>query len=361
VRNKTTLLEKEVKMLRCAQHDIPAVCHAERSEASQAQVTTDLPEVEQIPPGKLAETSAGFASTEVCFDDCARLYSDEIGRVELLTAEEVVALAQRIERGRLAARHSPKQAGQQQIIEDGERAKRRLIEANLRLVMYVAKRYRGLGTDMMDLVQEGNLGLMHAVEKFDYRKGYKFSTYAIWWIRQAIARALTEQARMIRVPLYKMEKVKRLARVRQRLQQGLETEPTLEELANQMELDVQQVIDLLTMTQETVSLDRPRRISEEELLPLSDLLEDDPVYSPESVVLSRTLEAQVQDLLANLTARERQVIELRYGLDGSREHTLHEVGRKLGLSHEAVRQVESKSLRKLDPLSRSRQLDDFLA
>jgi len=327
----------------------------------QTQVITHAPEKDQNRPGKLEKMKSSSASTQPCFDDFAKLYSDEIGRVELLSSEEVICLAQRIERGRLAAGQWPRRPGQQQFIEDGERAKRRLTEANLRLVVHVARRYRGLGTDLMDLIQEGNLGLMRAVEKFDYRKGYKFSTYAIWWIRQAIARALTEQARMIRVPLYKMEKIKRLGRVRQRLQQGLEAEPTLEELAEQMELDVRQVIDLLTMTQETISLDRPRRVSEDELLPLSDLLEDDPSYSPECVVISQTLEAQVRELLANLTEREREVIKLRYGLNGSRELTLHEVGRKLGLSHETVRQVETRSLRKLDPLSRTRKLDDFLA
>jgi RNA polymerase primary sigma factor len=321
---------------------------------------THSPEKDQIRPGKLAPLKDSTVSTQLCFDDFAKLYSDEIGRVELLTPEEVISLAQRIERGRLAVGQWPRRPGQQQLIEDGERAKRRLTEANLRLVVHVARRYRGLGTDLMDLIQEGNLGLMRAVEKFDYRKGYKFSTYAIWWIRQAIARALTEQARMIRVPLYKMEKIKRLGRVRQRLQQGLEAEPTLEELAEQMELDVRQVIDLLTMTQETISLDRPRRVSEDELLPLSDLLEDDPIYSPECIVISQTLEVQVRELLANLTEREREVIKLRYGLNGSRELTLHEVGRKLGLSHETVRQVETRSLRKLDPLSRTRKLDDFL-
>lgn len=329
----------------------------------EVQVRAHVPETDQMRPRTGEERSLVVARSggQLYFDDFAKLYSDEIGRVELLSSEEVVSLAQRVERGRVAAEQRPKQPGQQQCIEDGERAKRRLIEANLRLVVHVARRYRGLGTDLMDLIQEGNLGLMHAVEKFDYRKGYKFSTYAIWWIRQAIARALTEQARMIRVPLHKMEKIKRLARVRQRLQQGLEAEPTLEDLAEHMELDVRQVIDLLTMTQETISLDRPRRVSEDELLPLSDLLEDDPSYSPECVVITQTLEAQVRDLLANLTEREREVIQLRYGLDGSREHTLHEVGRKLGLSHETVRQVETRSLRKLDPLSRTRKLDDFLA
>ena len=327
---------------------------------NETQAMARQPGKDQNQPGKFVPLRDGSASNQLCFDDFAKLYSDEIGRVELLSPEEVIGLAKRIERGRLAAKQWPVQSGHRQLIEDGERAKRRLTEANLRLVVHVARRYRGLGTDLMDLIQEGNLGLMHAVEKFDYRKGYKFSTYAIWWIRQAIARALTEQARIIRVPLYKLEKIKRLGRVRQRLQQGLEAEPTLEDLAEQMELEVQQVIDLLTMTQETVSLDRPRRVSEDELLPLSDLLEDDPSYSPERVVISQTLEAQVRDLLANLTEREREVIQLRYGLNGSRELTLHEVGRKLGLSHETVRQVETRSLRKLDPLSRTRKLDDFL-
>ena len=327
---------------------------------NETQTMARQPGKDQNRPGKFAPLRDSPASNQLCFDDFAKLYSDEIGRVELLSPEEVISLAKRIERGRLVAKQWPVQPGHRQLIEDGERAKRRMTEANLRLVVHVARRYRGLGTDLMDLIQEGNLGLMHAVEKFDYRKGYKFSTYAIWWIRQSIARALTEQARMIRVPLYKMEKIKRLARVRQRLQQGLEAEPTLEDLAEQMELEVQQVIDLLTMTQETISLDKPRRVSEDELLPLSDLLEDDPSYSPECVVITQTLEAQVRDLLANLTEREREVIQLRYGLNGSRELTLHEVGRKLGLSHETVRQVETRSLRKLDPLSRTRKLDDFL-
>jgi RNA polymerase primary sigma factor len=239
-------------------------------------------------------------------------------------------------------------------------AKHQLIEANLRLVIFVAKRYKGLGMSMMDIIQEGNLGLIHAVEKFDYRKGYRFSTYAIWWIRQAITRALAEQARTIRVPLYKQEEIKRLVRVRQRLRKELEGEPTLEDLAGQMEVSVKQVIELLTTTQEPLSLDTRRWVSQDDQLPLSDLLEDDPAYSPERVVISQTLEKQIQELLNSLTTRERQVIELRYGLDGRREHSLSEVGRKLGLSHEAVRQVESRALKKLDPLSRRRKLNDFL-
>jgi len=331
--------------------------------------TQERPETAQevvLLPGKRQDEtserrSAHIFPTHLLSSDSAKLYRDEIARVDLLSTEEVVCLAQRIERGKAAAEH-PKQPGHKELIEEGERAKRQLIEANLRLVIHIAKKYRGLEMDLMDLVQEGNLGLMHAVEKFDYRKGYKFSTYATWWIRQAIVRALTEQARIIRVPLHKMEKMKQLIRAQRRLQQGLEGEPTLEDLAGHMEMTVQQVIDLLVMTQtrEPLSLDIRRKVGEDEL-PLSDLLEDDSIYSPERVVITQMLETQIRELLASLTLRERRVIQLRYGLDGDREHTLHEAGRKLGLSHEAVRQLESRALRKLDPLSRNRKLDEYLA
>ncbi len=328
----------------------------ERPEASEA--VAFLPGKQQ---GEYVERKGvSFSSARLLSSDSAKLYREEIARVDLLSAEEVISLAQRIERGRAAA-ENPRQPGHKELIEEGENARRQLIEANLRLVIHIAKRYRGLEMDLMDLIQEGNLGLIHAVEKFDYRKGYKFSTYATWWIRQAIIRALTEQARMIRVPLHKMEKMKQLTRAQQRLQQGLEGEPTIEDLAGQMEISVQQVIDLLimTQTQEPLSLDIHRKVGEDEL-PLSDLLEDDAIYSPERVVFTQTLETQVRELLKSLTPRERRVIQLRYGLDGDHEHTLHETGRKLGLSHEAVRQLEGRALRKLDPLSRNRQLDDFL-
>ena len=294
-------------------------------------------------------------------NDPSRLYRDEVGHADLLTPEEVNRLAQCIERGRAAAVR-PSQPGHREIIEAGERAKNRLIEANLRLVIHVARRYKGFEIDLMDLIQEGNLGLMHAVDKYDYRKGYKFSTYAIWWIRQAITRALTEQAQMIRVPLYKMEKIKQLTKARQNLEQGLEKEPTLEDLAEQMEVGVEQIIELLMMiqAQDPLSLDIRRRVGEDEI-PLSDLLEDDQVNSPERIVIAQTLEVLIRELLNDLTPRERSVIRLRYGLDDGHEHTLNEVGRKLGLSHEAVRQIECRALKKLDPLSRKRKLEEFLA
>ncbi|GCF09598.1 sigma-70 family RNA polymerase sigma factor [Dictyobacter arantiisoli] len=307
-------------------------------------------------------------------NDSSRFYRYEIGQVDLLSSEEVKGLAERIEKAR--AFTGKRQRGLPRLpqtsresessyevreVRDASEAKRQLIEANLRLVMHLARRYKGFGVDLMDLVQEGNIGLMHAVEKFDYRKGYRFSTYATWWIRQYITRALVEQAHMIRVPLYKVEEIKRLGRVRRRIQQeqGQQNEPTLEELALQMEVSVQQVISLLSTHQETVSLDMPRKGGDDEIT-LSDLLEDDPMYSPERIVISETLKEHIHDLLNALSQRERRVIQLRYGLDGLGEHSLSETGKKLGLSHEAVRQVEFRALRKLDPPSRNKRLQDFL-
>lgn len=315
---------------------------------------------DQLEPFFVFNTFSG-ALDRYAISDTNRMYRDEIGQVDLLSNDEVILLAQRVERGRAAAAF-PRLPGNAALMEDGERAKRELVEANLRLVVSVARKYRGLDIDIMDLIQEGNLGLIHAVEKFDHKKGYRFSTYAIWWIRQAIMRALTEQVRMIRLPLHKMEKMKQLERVQTRLRAGQEMEPTLEDLAEETELTPKQVIDLLTLMrfQEPLSLDIRRKVGEDDLS-LSELLEDDQAVSPEQVVMAQTLEVQIRDLLEKLTPRERQVIRYRYGLDGCREHTLHEVGRKLGLSHEAVRQVESRALRKLDPLSRSQKLEEFLA
>jgi len=353
---------------------------------------------------------------ELLRGDPTRFYRYEIGQVEMLTAEEVTQLAQRMERGergeqmlitkRRATGKTPAKRGSRvrlqeqqmdriemecvvddisvndmqkhdqqgvqaiQAIQGGQvvrnpldaaEARRRLIEANLRLVVHIARRYRGFGVDIMDLVQEGNLGLIHAVEKYDHRKGCRFSTYATWWIRQYITRALASQGHAIRVPLYKIDELRRLGRVRRDLQQSLDAEPTLEMLAEQMSMDVQAVIALLSTSQEqdTISLDMPRKGGDEEVF-LSDIIEDDPVYMPEQVVLTQTLQEQVQDLLNCLSQRERNVLQLRFGLNGQREHSLTEVGKQLGLSHEAVRQVEFRALRKLDHPSRSRMLHDFL-
>ena len=301
-------------------------------------------------------------------NDSSRFYRYEIGQVDLLSSDEVKKLAQRIEKARLVTgkrqrglQRIPKEPKEVEANREADEAKRLLVEANLRLVMHIARKYKGFGVDLMDLVQEGNIGLMHAVEKFDYRKGYRFSTYATWWIRQYVTRALVEQAHMIRVPLYKVEEIKRLGRIRRRIQQehGLENEPTLEQLAQQMEVSVQQVISLLSTNQETVSLDMPRKGGDDEIS-LCDILEDDPIYSPERIVISETLKGHIHDLLDALSQRERRVLQLRYGLDGQGEHSLSETGKKLGLSHEAVRQVEFRALRKLDPPSRNKRLQDFL-
>ena len=288
------------------------------------------------------------------------LFRHEIDQIEVLPHEKVVLLAQQIENGR-AELQKKSMERDQCIIREGELAQQKLVEANIRLVYATVGRYRSLDMDFMDLLQEGILGLIHAVEKFDYRKGFKFSTYATWWIRQAIVRALTEQARMIRVPLHKMEKMKQLLRAQQRLQQGLEGEPTLEDLAGHMDISIQQVIDLvrMTQTQGPLSLDTLRKVGEDEL-PLSDLLEDDAIYRPEQVVFAQILETQIQELLEELTPRERWVVRLRYGLAGDREHTLHEAARMMHMSPEGVRQIEARALGKLEKPCRQRKLQEYL-
>ncbi|MFL5701338.1 MAG: RNA polymerase sigma factor RpoD/SigA [Ktedonobacteraceae bacterium] len=296
-----------------------------------------------------AKSSAETNKKERSFNDDISAYGDAIGQVDLLSAEQARNLAQLIQR---AQKHGGGQS------KETEEAKRQLIEANLRLVLYVAKKYYGLGVDIMDLVQEGNLGLMHAVEKFDHTRGYMFSTYAIWWIRQYISRAIANQATAIRLPQYKLGEINRLRRIQQQLAQSLKNEPTLDELAEQMDVDVERIIGLLSTKSETVSLDAPRIWGDDEV-PLSEILEDDPSDSPERIVITQTLQAHVQDLLNHLTQRERRVLELRYGLN-TREHSLQEIGRKLGMSHETARQIKLRALQKLDHLSRDRMLQDFL-
>jgi RNA polymerase primary sigma factor len=285
------------------------------------------------------------------------MYLREIGRVPLLSAEEEVRLARRMERGRLELTKSPL-SRDYRIVEDGEDAQRRLTEANLRLVVSVAKKYIGRGMSLLDLIQEGNIGLIRAVEKFDYTKGYKFSTYATWWIRQAITRAIADQARTIRIPVHMVETINRLIRISRRLLQDLGREPTSEEIAEQMEISPEKVREIIKVSQEPVSLETP--IGEEEDSHLGDFIEDHTALAPADAASHQLLKEQVEDVLESLTERERKVLQLRFGLDDGRSRTLEEVGKEFHVTRERIRQIEAKALRKLRHPSRSRKLKDYL-
>jgi len=295
------------------------------------------------------------ADLEASLDDPVRMYLREIGRVPLLTAEEEVRLAQRIERGKVERlRPNPNR----RYIEDGEEAQRRLTEANLRLVVSVAKKYIGRGMSLLDLIQEGNIGLIRAVEKFDYTKGYKFSTYATWWIRQAITRAIADQARTIRIPVHMVETINRLIRISRRLLQDLGREPTSEEIAEQMDITAEKVREIIKVSQEPVSLETP--IGEEDDSHLGDFIEDHTALAPADAASHQLLKEQVEDVLDSLTERERKVLQLRFGLDDGRARTLEEVGKEFHVTRERIRQIEAKALRKLRHPSRSRKLKDYL-
>ena len=298
-----------------------------------------------------------MADLESTLDDPVRMYLREIGRVPLLSAEEEVRLARRMERGRAEQRKSALMRDYR-IIEDGEEAQRRLTEANLRLVVSVAKKYIGRGMSLLDLIQEGNIGLIRAVEKFDYTKGYKFSTYATWWIRQAITRAIADQARTIRIPVHMVETINRLIRISRRLLQDLGREPTSEEIAEQMEISPEKVREIIKVSQEPVSLETP--IGEEEDSHLGDFIEDHTALAPADAASHQLLKEQVEDVLASLTERERKVLQLRFGLDDGRSRTLEEVGKEFHVTRERIRQIEAKALRKLRHPSRSRKLKDYL-
>lgn len=272
-------------------------------------------------------------------EDPVRMYLKEIGKVPLLTAEEEIELAKRMELG-------------------DQEAKRRLAEANLRLVVSIAKRYVGRGMLFLDLIQEGNLGLIKAVEKFDYRKGYKFSTYATWWIRQAITRAIADQARTIRIPVHMVETINKLIRVSRQLLQELGREPTPEEIAAEMEMPVERVREILKISQEPVSLETP--IGEEEDSHLGDFIQDDNVPVPADAATFTLLKEQLEDVLGTLTEREQKVLILRFGLEDGRARTLEEVGKEFNVTRERIRQIEAKALRKLRHPSRSRKLKDYL-
>ena len=275
----------------------------------------------------------------VNIEDPVRMYLKEIGKVPLLTAEEEKELAMRMEEG-------------------DEEAKKRLAEANLRLVVSIAKRYVGRGMLFLDLIQEGNLGLIKAVEKFDFRKGFKFSTYATWWIRQAITRAIADQARTIRIPVHMVETINKLVRVSRQLLQELGREPTPEEIAERMEIPVERVREILKISQEPVSLETP--IGEEEDSHLGDFIQDDNVPVPAEAAAFTLLKEQLVEVLSTLTEREQKVLRLRFGLDDGRSRTLEEVGKEFNVTRERIRQIEAKALRKLRHPSRSRKLKDYL-
>ena len=278
----------------------------------------------------------------VSIEDPVRMYLKEIGKVPLLTAEEEIELAQKMERGG----------------EEGEEAKKRLAEANLRLVVSIAKRYVGRGMLFLDLIQEGNLGLIKAVEKFDYKKGYKFSTYATWWIRQAITRAIADQARTIRIPVHMVETINKLIRVSRQLLQELGREPTPEEIAAEMNMPVERVREILKISQEPVSLETP--IGEEEDSHLGDFIQDDNVPVPVDAAAYTLLREQLEEVLNTLTDREKKVLSLRFGLEDGRGRTLEEVGKEFNVTRERIRQIEAKALRKLRHPTRSRKLRDYL-
>jgi RNA polymerase primary sigma factor len=297
-------------------------------------------DIEDLNSDQLLEEDLDLSVPEgISIDDPVRMYLKEIGKVPLLSAEEEMNLAKRIE-------------------EDDQEAKKRLAEANLRLVVSIAKRYVGRGMLFLDLIQEGNLGLLKAVEKFDYRKGFKFSTYATWWIRQAITRAIADQARTIRIPVHMVETINKLIRVSRQLLQELGREPAPEEVAKEMEMEVDKVREIMKIAQEPVSLETP--IGEEEDSHLGDFIPDDDAPAPAEAAAYTMLREQLMDVLDTLTPREEKVLRLRFGLDDGRARTLEEVGKEFKVTRERIRQIEAKALRKLRHPSRSKKLKDYL-
>ncbi|MBI2953971.1 MAG: RNA polymerase sigma factor RpoD [Chloroflexi bacterium] len=341
-------------------------------EIEPADADADSWEEEEPEPKALEEEEVAEIELEPVIDfdhegidDPVRMYLREIGRVPLLSATEEIALATMMERGLIAMRrlellHDPPEdlARLELEIQRGDLARRRLTEANLRLVVSVAKKYIGRGMSLLDLIQEGNIGLIRAVEKFDYRKGYKFSTYATWWIRQAITRAIADQARTIRIPVHMVETINKLIRISRRLLQELGREPTSEEIAEEMHISPEKVREIIKVSQEPVSLETP--IGEEEDSHLGDFIEDHGALAPAEAASHQLLKEQVEDVLDSLSLRERRVLQLRFGLDDGRSRTLEEVGKEFGVTRERIRQIEAKALRKLRHPSRSKKLKDYL-
>ena len=315
----------------------------ETLEALGVEVVNELdpqPEAEPAAPEPAEKVEDDLSVPEgISIDDPVRMYLKEIGKVPLLTAEEEIEIAKRLETG-------------------DEEAKKKLSEANLRLVVSIAKRYVGRGMLFLDLIQEGNLGLIKAVEKFDYRKGFKFSTYATWWIRQAITRAIADQARTIRIPVHMVETINKLIRVSRQLLQQYGREPTPEEIAKEMGISESKVREIIKIAQEPVSLETP--IGEEEDSHLGDFIPDDDAPAPAEAASFALMKEQLLDVLDTLTPREEKVLRLRFGLDERRQRTLEEVGKEFNVTRERIRQIEAKALRKLRHPSRSKKLKDYL-
>ena len=320
----------------------------------------DIEEEELVDPNTLVDSFA--------IDDPVRMYLKEIGKVPLLSPEEEIDLAQKMSSGNLAQEQldsaeegslSAEETAQlKALLKEGEKAKQKLAEANLRLVVSIAKRYVGRGMQFLDLIQEGNLGLIKAVEKFDYTKGYKFSTYATWWIRQAITRAIADQARTIRIPVHMVETINKVIRVSRQLLQELGHDPSPEEIAGEMAMPVDKVREILKIAQEPVSLETP--IGEEEDSHLGDFIPDEGASEPSEAASFTLLKEQLVDVLGTLTPREEKVLKLRFGIEDGRTRTLEEVGKEFNVTRERIRQIEAKALRKLRHPSRSKKLKDFL-
>ena len=328
----------------------------------------EIEEIEEIPEEEIVDPNTLVDSFGI--DDPVRMYLKEIGKVDLLTSEQEVALAQTMVRGQEVKKTLEDMEAEgieideetkrslQKEIKAGERAKQNLAEANLRLVVSIAKRYVGRGMLFLDLIQEGNLGLIKAVEKFDYTKGYKFSTYATWWIRQAITRAIADQARTIRIPVHMVETINKVIRVSRQLLQELGHDPSPEEISEEMGMPVDKVREILKIAQEPVSLETP--IGEEEDSHLGDFIPDEDASEPSEAASFTLLKEQLVEVLSTLTPREEKVLKLRFGIEDGRTRTLEEVGKEFNVTRERIRQIEAKALRKLRHPSRSKKLKDFL-
>ena len=309
-------------------------------EIDDENIEPDVEELEEIEEEiKIDEVTNLDVPDTVNIDDPVRLYLKEIGKIPLLSAEEEIECAKK-------------------MMDGDEKARKKLSEANLRLVVSIAKKYVGRGMLFLDLIQEGNLGLIKAVEKFDYRKGYKFSTYATWWIRQAITRAIADQARTIRIPVHMVETINKLIRTSRHLLQQLGREPTIEEIAEEMEMPVERVKEIKKVAQEPVSLETP--IGEEEDSHLGDFIPDDDAPSPSELAAYTLLREQLEEIIQTLTPREAKVLKLRFGLEDGKARTLEEVGREFQVTRERIRQIEAKALRKLRHPSRSKKLKDYM-